>query len=298
MPKPVPPKLLPDTFSTRHILVVGDVMLDRYWYGATSRISPEAPVPVVHIKDVEERLGGAGNVAVNIASLGGHARLWGLVGNDDAAATIRQLLDAYAVTSLLHTVAGANTVTKLRVMSRHQQLIRLDFEDGFGDSRNTAAAALPTTALADIDAIVVSDYGKGAVGDLSPLMTAAARHAIPVLVDPKGADFERYRGARCVTPNLAEFETVVGECHDLDDVATRATRLCVAYDLGTLVITLGEQGMIRVDGEGYSHHLSARARDVFDVTGAGDTVIASLAVAAAAGWSWDEAMSLANQAAG
>lgn len=272
-------------------------MLDRYWYGPTTRISPEAPVPVVHVQDMEERPGGAGNVALNIAALGARAVLAGVAGDDEAADNLQALLEAHRVECRLQRRAGRATSTKLRVMSRHQQLIRLDFEDPPAQGSLRHAQELDEL-MRPAGAVVISDYGKGAVAEPGSLIVAAARLGIPVLVDPKGRDFSPYRGASLVTPNLAEFEAVAGTCHDLDDLVTRGLALCRDLDLGGLLVTRSEHGMTLVRPGEAPVHLPARAREVFDVTGAGDTVIAVMAAALAAGETWTGAMQLANLAAG
>lgn len=285
-------------FSSVRVLVVGDVMLDRYWQGATSRISPEAPVPVVRVDERHDRAGGAGNVAVNLASLGVQVHLLGLVGDDEAGRELAQILGAAGVSTELPAIASVPTVTKLRILSRHQQLIRLDFEQPGFAARCDAISAAYARALASVDVVVLSDYGKGTLADAPGLIRAARAAGKPLLVDPKGADFDRYRGATVITPNLAELETVVGPVADEAALQTRAAALCTELDLTHLLVTRGENGMTLVDGAANRLHLPARAREVFDVTGAGDTVIAVLAAALGAGLGWQEAAGLANLAAG
>jgi rfaE bifunctional protein kinase chain/domain len=192
---------LPD-FSTSRVLVAGDVMLDSYWHGATARISPEAPVPVVQVQQQESRIGGAGNVAVNAASLGSQTSLVGLVGDDAAAVDLGELLRQHKIQAHLHSVPGGRTITKLRVISRHQQIIRLDFEDHFPAAEPASIAALFAQAAKRADAVILSDYAKGALREVQGLITKARQLGLPVIVDPKGADFERYRGATLITPNL------------------------------------------------------------------------------------------------
>ncbi len=286
------------SFQDAHVLVVGDVMLDRYWYGSVTRISPEAPVPTVHIQDMEERPGGAGNVAVNVAALGAHASLIAVTGEDEAAAAVEALLRAQAVDCRLMRRSGYATVTKLRVLSRRQQLIRLDFEDARPQGGLSVNDPHWRATLADAHAVVLSDYGKGALDRPQDFIRQAREAGRPVLVDPKGRDFTGYRGASVVTPNLGEFEAVVGECHDLDVLVSKGNALCRDLDLDALLITRGELGATLVGPALESIHLPARAREVYDVTGAGDTVVGVLAAGIAAGQSLAEAAALANEAAG
>jgi len=285
-------------FDNARVLVVGDLMLDRYWYGSTSRISPEAPVPVVHVGESEERPGGAGNVALNIAALGGHADVLGLTGDDEAAQALGQRLEAAGVQCHFETVAGQPTVTKLRVISRHQQLIRLDFEDAFHDVDNGALLARFETLLSAADAVVLSDYGKGTLSGVQGLIMAARQAGKAVLVDPKGQDYSIYRGATLITPNLSEFEAVVGRCKTDEELVTRGEALREQLQLDALLITRSEKGMTLIRKGLPVLHLPTRAQEVYDVTGAGDTVISALASALAAGLDLAEATALANLAAG
>ncbi|WP_372614367.1 bifunctional D-glycero-beta-D-manno-heptose-7-phosphate kinase/D-glycero-beta-D-manno-heptose 1-phosphate adenylyltransferase HldE [Halomonas sp.] len=280
------------------LLVVGDVMLDRYWHGGTSRISPEAPVPVVRVEQSEDRPGGAANVALNIASLGPQAVLAGLVGNDDNADRLASRLDTAGVGTHFERSPGIPTITKLRVMSRNQQLIRLDFEEGLGEVDTSGLLIRVEAALPDCDLMILSDYGKGTLNRVEDFIALARAAGKPVLVDPKGSDFRRYRGATLITPNLGEFEAVVGHCRDDGELATRGEALCVELDLEALLITRSEKGMTLIRADHEPLHLPARAREVFDVTGAGDTVIGVLGLALAAGHGFPEAMTLANLAAG
>ena len=288
---------LPD-FSHAHVLVAGDVMLDRYWHGATSRISPEAPVPVVRVQTDELRVGGAGNVALNITALGAGATLAALVGEDEAAETLRSQLVSGRVVCRLLATAQSRTITKLRVLSRHQQLIRLDFEDAFPAE---AAAAMPgavAEALDGMGALVLSDYAKGALVQAESMIAAARAAGVPVVVDPKGTYFGRYRGAGVLTPNLAEFEAVVGACADDDVLVQRGEALRDELSLDALLITRSERGMTLLERGQPPLHLPTQAREVFDVTGAGDTVVAVLAAGLAAGLALPQATQLANLAAG
>jgi len=288
---------IPD-FGSARVLVAGDVMLDRYWHGSTSRISPEAPVPVVRVEEAEERPGGAGNVALNIAALGARVSLLAVTGGDDAARTLAAQLGAAGVNCMLHEARGMVTVTKLRVLSRHQQLIRLDFESGIPNFNAENLVAPFQAALTECDVVVLSDYGKGALGAAQELIRAARTAKVPVLVDPKSRDFGVYRGATIVTPNLAEFEAVVGGCRDEQDLVGKGNALIAQYEFEALLITRGEHGMTLLRRGSPPQHLPARAREVYDVTGAGDTVISVLAAALAAGEELAQATALANLAAG
>ncbi|TSA22772.1 MAG: bifunctional D-glycero-beta-D-manno-heptose-7-phosphate kinase/D-glycero-beta-D-manno-heptose 1-phosphate adenylyltransferase HldE [Betaproteobacteria bacterium] len=288
---------LPD-FARARLLIVGDVMLDSYWHGATSRISPEAPVPVVRVEHEEARLGGAGNVALNAAMLGAQTQLLGLAGEDAAADQIETLLRARGVACQLQRVPGSKTITKLRVVSRHQQLIRLDFEDHFPHWDAAALLAEFEARLADVDAVILSDYAKGVLRQSAALVAAAKRAGKPVIVDPKGSDFERYRGATLITPNLSEFEAVVGHCENEAEIEQRGEALRAQFDLEAVLVTRSEKGMTLLARGHAPLHLATRAQEVFDVTGAGDTVVATLAAAIAAGVSLPEAVALSNIAAG
>ncbi|MGB1109814.1 MAG: bifunctional D-glycero-beta-D-manno-heptose-7-phosphate kinase/D-glycero-beta-D-manno-heptose 1-phosphate adenylyltransferase HldE [Gammaproteobacteria bacterium] len=284
--------------ASARVLVVGDVMLDRYWHGPTGRISPEAPVPVVRVDQEEYRPGGAGNVALNISSLGCGADLVAAVGADENAGHLSRLLEAKGVNPDWVEDESAHTVTKLRIISRHQQLIRLDFENGFPELDAQLVSERAVEALDSVGAVIVSDYGKGTIADPQPLIQAAAARGIPVLVDPKGSDFERYRGASLITPNLAEFEAVVGPCADEAELVAKGQALIESLGIGGLLVTRSEQGMSLLRAGEEPVHLPTRAREVFDVTGAGDTVIAVFAAALAAGMSYPTAMGLSNLAAG
>ena len=288
---------LPD-FSKGRILVVGDLMLDRYWQGPAARISPEAPVPVVRIDQIEERPGGAANVALNMRSLGVQVRLAGVVGEDDAGLILEKCLQANSVECLLQRAASIPTITKLRVISRHQQLIRLDFEQDLGCVDISEMQARCLAAIPDCKALVLSDYAKGTLQHPQLLIKAARSAGIPVLVDPKGTDFERYQGATLLTPNLAEFESIVGHCGSDRVMVERGEQLRDRLKLDALLITLGERGMLLLPRHGEALHLPTRAREVFDVTGAGDTVIAVLAAAIASQMTLTDAAGLANLAAG
>lgn len=273
-------------------------MLDRYWHGATSRISPEAPVPVVHVGRAEERAGGAANVALNIAALGVQTRLLGVTGDDDPALSLEAMLGGVGIDCRFQKIPHTPTVTKLRVISRHQQLIRLDFEDGF-DAIDTAwLLEAFMQGLEHCDAVVLSDYGKGTLVRIEQLIAAARAAGKPVLIDPKAQDFSRYHGASVITPNMAEFEQVAGPCENEQVLIVRSTELLERHDLDALLVTRGEHGMTLLRRGKPELHLPARAREVFDVTGAGDTVISVLAAALSAGEDLPCATALANLAAG
>ncbi|MDL4863921.1 bifunctional D-glycero-beta-D-manno-heptose-7-phosphate kinase/D-glycero-beta-D-manno-heptose 1-phosphate adenylyltransferase HldE [Halomonas elongata] len=280
------------------LLVVGDVMLDRYLHGGTSRISPEAPVPVVRVEEDEDRPGGAANVALNIASLGARAALAGLVGDDGNADRLVHRLEDAGVSTHFVRSPDIPTITKLRVMSRNQQLIRLDFEEGLGKVDTQGLAAQVEEALPDADLVILSDYGKGTLTDVAALIARVRDAGKRVLVDPKGSDFSKYRGASVITPNLAEFEAVAGPCPDDATLAARGEALRAELELEALLITRSEKGMTLIREGAEPLHLPTRAREVFDVTGAGDTVIGVLGLALAAGHGFPEAMTLANLAAG
>lgn len=288
---------VPD-YSKCQILVVGDVMLDRYWTGDTSRISPEAPVPVVHVQDLQDRAGGAANVALNIAALNANVKLMGIVGKDDAARKLSQILSDGNIESSLLGMEQCSTITKLRVLSRHQQLMRLDFEN---DSLIIGGEALATNAIKMLEGanvVVLSDYAKGSLMHCLSIINAARKANKPVVVDPKGNDFEKYRGATLLTPNLGEFELVVGKCESDETLVSRAKNLVEQLDLNALLITRSEKGMVLIEKGHQAYFLPTQARDVFDVTGAGDTVVGVLAASMAAGESLRNSALLANAAAG
>jgi rfaE bifunctional protein kinase chain/domain len=288
----------PDTSKAR-VLVVGDVMLDRYWYGDVSRISPEAPVPVVLINEKKEdlRLGGAANVAHNCAALRAHTTLLSVVGNDEAGRLLERLLKKHGVDANLHRDRSIRTTEKLRVIGRQQQLLRMDFERT--PSREVLASKLTQyrAALPECDVVILSDYGKGGMTHIGQMIQLARRAKKRVLVDPKGDDYSRYRGASIITPNRAELREVVGSWPDEADFSRRAEELRRRLGLEALLVTRGEEGMTLFRA-GRKLHFKTEAREVFDVTGAGDTVIAGLAVMLAAGANLDAAVRAANRAAG
>lgn len=290
-------KITVPSFENIHVLVVGDLMLDRYWLGSTQRISPEAPVPVVAVSQVEERPGGAGNVAINLAALGCKVTLFSTVGDDGAADILQNILQRAGVNCYLQRISGFPTITKLRVIDKNQQLLRMDFEQRF-PTGNDAWLAKYRTELADANAVILSDYGKGTLVSISDLIDNARQASVPVLIDPKSTDFAVYRGATVITPNLKEFEAVVGHCQDEDEIVSKGAALLQAHQLEALLITRSEHGMTLLQTGHAPLHLPTRAREVYDVTGAGDTVISVLAAGLAAGDSMPMAAMLANAAAG
>ncbi len=287
---------IPD-FSATRVVVAGDVMLDRYLFGSTGRISPEAPVPVVHVQETDDRPGGAANVAINLAALGAATSLVGVVGKDAAANTLAGILEEQGISCAFATADDRPTITKTRVQSRGQQLIRLDEENAVampGDSMREALRG----ALDGAGAVVLSDYGKGALEDVAAMIALCREAGVPVLVDPKGSDFTKYRGASLITPNQSEFEAVAGHAESEEDLVARARGMMDQLELDALLVTRSEKGMLLVEAGNEPVFLSTQAREVYDVTGAGDTVIATLAGALASGQSLASAAALANVAAG
>jgi D-glycero-beta-D-manno-heptose-7-phosphate kinase len=284
-------------FARARVLVAGDVMLDRYWFGDVSRISPEAPVPVVLVRRTDERPGGAANVARNITALGGGSTLLSVVGEDEAATSLERLLGKEGVRTSLHRDPALSTTVKLRVIGQQQQLLRIDFERA--PSREALEAKLDEyeRLVGEADAVVLSDYGKGGLVHVQRMIQAARRLGKPVLVDPKGSDYERYRGATLLTPNRSEFREVAGRWSDEADLTRRAQALRESLDLDALIVTRSEEGMSLYTGR-ETWHEHTRAREVFDVSGAGDTVIGTLALMVATGADLHAAMRVANHAAG
>ena len=285
-------------FGQAKVLVIGDIMLDRYWTGGTDRISPEAPVPVVRVRDIEDRLGGAANVAKNLAALGCQVSLAGFVGADQAGHSVKKLLQEAGIEDRTIALPQAPTITKLRVLSRHQQLIRMDFEDPFGANTDSDLLSQLRDCIAQMDAVIISDYAKGTVRSPQGIIAHCRQHNVPLLVDPKGHDFERYRGATYLTPNRGELEGVVGRCDSLYEAFIRAQTLAETLDARGILVTLSENGMALVRQGETPLHMPTHARDVFDVTGAGDTVIATFGACLAAGSDAQHAMRMANVAAG
>ena len=285
-------------FGNAKVLVVGDVMLDRYWFGDVNRISPEAPVPVLKVERVEERPGGAANVARNIAALGAQATLLSVVGNDEAGACLEKLLNEHNnLTPLLHRDSSISTIIKLRAIARHQQLLRLDFETPPSHEVLNAALEDFRVQLFLADVVILSDYGKGGLAHIAEMMRLARACGKPVMVDPKGDDYTRYSGATLLTPNRSEFREVAGNWKSEAELSAKAEKLRKELQLEALLVTRSEDGMSLYRANEILHE-PAQSREVFDVSGAGDTVIATLAVMLASGAGFPDAMRIANRAAG
>lgn len=286
-----------EQLSQARVLVVGDVMLDRYWYGAVDRISPEAPVPVVRVTREEERIGAAANVAYNVVTLGGQASLLTVVGDDEASHKLEALVAQTGIQAHFGRDAQLKTTVKLRVIGRQQQLLRMDFEN----TPKTEILASQTAAFLDLlprhDAVLFSDYGKGGLAHVSDMIARAKAAGKPILIDPKGSDYSRYQGATVITPNRAELQQVVGNWQDEAELQTKTQALRERLGLQAILVTRSEEGMTLFDAAGQVS-VSAQAREVFDVTGAGDTVIATMAALVAAGLTLREALPLANRAGG
>jgi rfaE bifunctional protein kinase chain/domain len=294
-------KIARERLAKARVLVVGDAMLDRYWFGAVDRISPEAPVPVVQVTREEERLGGAANVALNVKTLGAQATLLTVVGDDEPARKLRHLLEKEGVTALLGSDPQLYTIVKLRVIGRNQQLIRVDFENPPDHEVLAGMLSDYERVLQEHDAVLFSDYGKGGLTHIPRMIELARAAGKPVLIDPKGSDYSRYAGATVITPNRAELAQVIGQWSSEAQLVERAQALRKAHRLEGLMLTRSEDGMSLFDGDardGGHTRVPAQAREVFDVTGAGDTVIATLAAMLAFGLSLREAMPLANRAGG
>ncbi|MFG6485746.1 D-glycero-beta-D-manno-heptose-7-phosphate kinase [Roseateles sp. BYS78W] len=294
MSAPLPSK---EQLAARRVLVVGDVMLDRYWHGAVERISPEAPVPVVRVEREELRLGGAANVALNVRTLGTRATLLTVVGQDEPAQQLRRLLHERDIETVLRDDKQLHTIVKLRVIGRAQQLIRIDFENEpdhevLGEMLDAFEEQLPRH-----DLVLFSDYGKGGLTHIPRMIELARAAGKPVLIDPKGSDYRRYAGASVITPNRGELAQVTGNWKGEPDLLAKVGKLRADIGVGAVLLTRSEEGMTLFDATGVTHE-PARAREVFDVTGAGDTVIATLAALLAAGVTMPDAMRLANKAGG
>jgi len=294
----LPPLL--EKIARAKVLVVGDAMLDRYWYGDVERISPEAPVPVVAVKEVKELPGGAANVARSVRALGAECTLFSISGDDREADSLEQLLGRENIRCHLERDKLLNTIVKLRVISKHlhQQMLRIDFDCPVSKDARVKLLDDYLKHLPEYDAVIVSDYGKGGLGYIQEMIQAARGASRPVVIDPKGDDYSGYRGASLITPNRKEFEQVAGRFRDNADLERRAAKLIQDLDLGGILVTRGEDGMSLVQRDGKVLHIKARAREVFDVTGAGDTVIAAIGCAWAVGSGLEDAVQLANVAAG
>ena len=286
-----------EQFSKARLLVVGDVMLDRYWFGDTHRISPEAPVPVVQVSKIDERLGGAANVARNVAALGAKTTILGVIGDDEAGRHVSELLKLSGVDNQLEVDGKVPTTVKLRVIARQQQLIRLDFEEAPSEAALAHKLERYENLISDVDVVILSDYGKGALGQVALMIEQARAQKKMILVDPKGDDYAKYSGATILTPNRSELRQVVGQWISEADLTKRAQELRKSLNIEALLLTRSEDGMSLFTEAGVSH-VKAQAREVFDVSGAGDTVIGTLAVALAAAWPLEKAMALANRAGG
>ena len=291
------PPLSKEQLAQAKVLVVGDVMLDRYWYGAVDRISPEAPVPVVRITREENRLGGCANVAFNAVSVGAQASLLSVVGDDEASHLLQDLIAKSGITPYFGRDAQLKTTVKLRVIGRQQQLLRVDFENTPQNEVLSSQTQQFMQLLADHPVVLFSDYGKGGLAHITDMIAAARKANKSVLIDPKGSDFSRYAGATCITPNRAELQQVVGGWNSEEELSTKAHNLRKQLQLDAVLLTRSEEGMTLFDAQGVAH-IATQAREVFDVTGAGDTVIATLAALVAAGMSLREAMPWANRAGG
>jgi len=290
-----PSSLLP--LSDARILIVGDVMLDRYWFGEVNRISPEAPVPVVRVERREERLGGAANVARNAATLGAQTGLLGVIGQDEAGAVVEGLLTDLGINSYLNRDPAISTIIKLRVIGRQQQLVRVDFEDAPTDTVLRDKLTQFNALIDKYDVIILSDYAKGSLVNVADMISVGKKLGKRILVDPKGDDFARYKGASILTPNRSELIRIVGNWKSEEELTTKAQNLRRSLDLEALLLTRSEEGMtLYLDNEVVN--FPAVAREVFDVSGAGDTVIATLAVMLGNGVALKEAVRIANLAGG
>ncbi|GEA05610.1 bifunctional protein HldE [Alteromonas sp. KUL42] len=288
--------MLPD-FSKANVLIVGDLMLDRYWSGGTKRISPEAPVPVVNVSGTEDRAGGAANVAVNVATLGAKVTLLGMCGDDENAKILKEKLHSYDINCEFFPVTGFDTITKLRVMSRNQQLLRLDFEKSFEQADKSNLEQAFDKALDSVDVVILSDYAKGCLSNPQVLIEKARSKGKRIIVDPKGSDFAKYTGASVITPNMDELQGIVGQVDSEEALVEKAQSLKKELALSAMLVTRSEDGMTLFEEDNTEFHLPAKAKEVYDVTGAGDTVVSTLAVAIACNLPLQAACVLANLAA-
>lgn len=291
-------KLAPNHFSDIKTLVVGDVMLDRYWFGNVDRVSPEAPVPVLAVKSEESRAGGAANVAHNLLALGAQSNLLSVVGNDEAGREIEKIIAGYGAKTTLKIDESIKTIVKLRMIAQNQQLLRADFDETPSEEILSQCLDDYREAIKDNDVVVLSDYGKGGLTHVTQMIEAAKALSKPVIIDPKGSDYSRYKGATLITPNMKEFEAVAGRCASEADFSLKAQALCVELDLDYLLVTRSEKGMSLFSNDGSQIDSPARALEVYDVSGAGDTVISLMALATVAGFSNEDKLTLANTVAG
>lgn len=289
--------VIPD-FTTANLLVVGDVMLDTYWQGIVKRISPEAPVQIVNIQSQDFKAGGASNVALNAQKLGVQTTLIGVIGNDIPGEQLKSLLSIQGVNCCLTPIEGYKTINKLRILSQNQQLIRLDFEDLLFEIDDKQLIDDVELHLQNVDGIILSDYAKGSLKSPQQIISKAKEFNKFVIVDPKGIDFERYKGASLITPNFTEFQLVVGDCYTEKDIVDKGTLICDKLNLQAILITRGEYGMTLIEKDEEPLHLPTEALEVYDVTGAGDTVIATLGACLASGLKLRDAVKLSNFAAG
>ena len=285
-------------FTNTRALVVGDLILDRYWHGETSRISPEAPVPIVHVGNVEERAGGAANVAANICALGGQATLIGVVGADEDGEKLAEICQGFGIKTRFERASGTPTTVKLRVVSQHQQLVRADFESPVNDDIAMAVCDIVRDEIRAADIVVISDYAKGALRFVEQIIDVARDAGVPVVVDPKGGDFGRYRGASLITPNRKEFEAVCGSFQSDEMLERLGTKLLAEHDFEAVLVTRGAEGMTLISQGGPAIKVTANSKDVFDVTGAGDTVSAAISLSMPNISRWQDRVEIANAAAG
>ncbi|MFQ3245276.1 MAG: rfaE bifunctional protein kinase chain/domain [Arenicella sp.] len=291
-------KLVKTQFSDIKTLVVGDVMLDRYWFGSVDRISPEAPVPVLAVKREESRAGGAANVAHNLLALGAQSNLLSVVGDDDAGREIARIIESYGAKTTLTIDQSIKTIVKLRMVAQNQQLLRADFEEKPSEEILSQCLDDYREAIKEADVVILSDYGKGGLAHVADMIVAAKALEKPVIIDPKGSDYSRYAGATLITPNMKEFEAVAGICSSDTDFSSKAHALRDDLDLDYLLVTRSEKGMSLFSRDGSQMDSPATALEVYDVSGAGDTVISLMALATVAGFSNEDKLTLANTVAG
>ena len=284
-------------FSKARVLVIGDIMLDKYWSGSVNRISPEGPIPIAHITSCLDKIGGAGNAAVNLQALGAQTHLLGIIGKDIEGKNLKTALKKEKINHTLIETSDAPTITKLRVIGQNQQLIRLDFEKDYSNLNKSELIKAYRKHIKDFNIILISDYAKGTLSDTQELIQIAIKAKKQVFIDPKGSDFTKYTGATLVKPNLKEFENIVGKCEDQNDLIKKAKKMLKKLDLDYLMITQGDKGMTLISKDKAVSHEKTHAKEVFDVTGAGDTVIATLTAALSHGYNIKQAMNFSNMAA-